>query len=74
MTTAADMVALYIDAEAKVLKGLTVRFGDRMLTRVNLPEIRAGRHEWEARAAAETAAAAGRRGGGFKIADFRSCE
>lgn len=68
MTTATDMVAFYTAAEAKVLKGQTIRHGDRQLTLANLQEIRDGRREWEARVARESGS-----GGGFKAADFRSC-
>lgn len=69
MSTATEMLAAYIAAETAVLKGLSVRFGDRMLTRANLPEIIAGRKEWERRVADETAAAAGR-SNGYAVADF----
>jgi len=61
MTTAAEMVQLYTDAEAKVLKGQTVKMNGRELTRANLAEIRAGRREWEAKAATAAAKAAGKR-------------
>ncbi len=67
--TAAEMVALYIQAEQSVLKGKSVRMGDRMLGKEDLGEIRAGRKEWEAK----DARIAGR-GGNFKAADFRVCE
>ncbi|RZZ81951.1 primosomal replication protein PriB/PriC domain protein [Pseudoxanthomonas winnipegensis] len=56
MATALDMVTLYTNAEQKVLSGQRVRFGDRELTYANLPEIRAGRQEWERRAALEASA------------------
>lgn len=69
MTTAAEMVQIYIDAEQKVLKGVEVRMGDRWLKRSDLDMIRAGRKEWEVRAAAE---ASGRRGG-FKAVSFSGC-
>jgi len=59
MSTATDMLAAYLDAEAAVLAGKEVRFQDRMLRREDLPEIRAGRREWEQRVAAESATAAG---------------
>lgn len=70
MSTATDMLAAYQQAELKLLKGQTVKFGDRQLTMVNLPEVQAGRREWERRVASETAAAAGR-GVGISLADFR---
>jgi hypothetical protein len=69
MSTATSMLQFYLDAEAKVLKGLSVRMGDRQLTRANLAEIQAGRREWESKVARESGA-----GGGFKAADFRGCE
>lgn len=52
----------YIAAEVAVLKGQAVEFGGRKLTLANLPEIRKGRQEWEQRASAEAAAAAGQSG------------
>lgn len=69
MTTAADMVAFYIDAEVKVLSGQAVTFRGRVLTRANLAEIRAGRQEWEAKA---RSAIARTRGGSahYSLADF----
>ncbi|PBJ83717.1 primosomal replication protein PriB/PriC domain protein [Lysobacteraceae bacterium NML93-0399] len=66
MATAREMLDLYTTAEANVLKGQRVRFGDRELTRANLEEIRAGRREWQARVDAEA-----RRGrSGWAVADF----
>lgn len=56
MPTAAEMLAKYLDAEARILSGQTFRFGDRMVTRADLAEIRKGRQEWERKAADETAA------------------
>lgn len=47
MPTAQEMVDLYIDAEAKVLKGQSVEMGGRKLTRADLVQIREGRKEWE---------------------------
>lgn len=69
MSTATEMRDLYIAAEAAVLKGQSVRFGERMLTRADLAEIIAGRREWERRAAAEATSAAGGTAG-VAIADF----
>lgn len=68
MSTATEMLQRYLDAEASVLKGQSVRMGERMLTKADLAEIQAGRREWETKVARETS-----RGGGFKAADFRSC-
>ncbi len=47
------MVAFYTDAELRVLKGQRVRLGERDLTYADLAEIRAGRQEWERKAAAD---------------------
>ncbi len=60
----------YVAAELAVLQGQSFRFGERMLTRADLVEIRAGRREWEGRVAAETAAAAGG-SSGVALASFR---
>lgn len=55
MSTATDMLARYLAAEAALLDGKEVRFGDRTLKSEDLIEIRRGRQEWEARVAAENA-------------------
>lgn len=60
MSQATDMLQLYTDAEAKVLAGQSVAWGDRTLTRANLAEIRAGRAEWQRAVSAENARNAGR--------------
>lgn len=61
----------YIAAELAVLAGQAFEFNGRRLTRVDLVEIRAGRKEWEKRAADEAAAAAGRTGPlRYSAADF----
>ena len=71
MATASDMVDLYIAAEMAVLQGRSFAWGDgRSLTRVDLPEIRKGRQEWEARLAGEAATATGRSGPRVLLADF----
>lgn len=72
MSTATDMRDAYIAAEVAVLKGQTYRFGERQLTLANLPEIRAGRVEWEVRVATEQRIAARQRGGviGFSVSGF----
>lgn len=62
MSTATDMRDAYLAAELQLLKGQSVRFGDKMLTLANLKEITDGRKDWERRANAEAAAAAGQRG------------
>ena len=66
MATASEMLQLYLDAEASVLKGQSVRMGDRMLTKADLAQIQAGRKEWQARVDREAG-----RGGALKAADFR---
>jgi len=58
MTTATDMLAKYMTAESAVLEGRDVSFGDRRLSMVDLPQIIAGRKEWEQRVAAESMLAA----------------
>jgi hypothetical protein len=49
MSTATEMLQKYIDAEAAVLQGQQVRFGERFLSRADLAEIRVGRLEWQRR-------------------------
>lgn len=70
MSTATDMVALYIDAEKKVLQGKTVSIGGRSMSRENLNEIRAGRREWENKVNSEKAKS---QGGSslYSVADWR---
>lgn len=82
MTTLAEalaMLAKYIEAEAAVLEGKTIRLGtggtgiDRQWASEDLPEIRKGRQEWEGRVATLQAAADGvPRFGGvrFSVASF----
>lgn len=53
MTTATDMLAAYLAAEAAVLQGKEARVGDRSYKSEDLPAIREGRKEWEARVSAE---------------------
>ena len=74
MTTSSEMIDKYKAAEIAVLEGQEVRFGERMLRMADLPEIRAGRAEWERRAASEAAGALGRKsfgGLGVSLANFR---
>lgn len=47
MSSASEMYQLYLDAEKKILLGQSVRFGERLLTRADLAEVRKGRIEWE---------------------------
>jgi hypothetical protein len=54
MSQTTDMRDAYLAAELDLLRyGKASAFGDRSLTTADLPEIIAGRKEWEARAAAE---------------------
>lgn len=69
LSTATDMLAQYLAAEAALLKGQSFRFGERMVTRADLEQIQKGRREWEARVAAEQRAAAGH-SSGVALADF----
>lgn len=54
MTTATDMLAAYLAAEAAVLQGKEVRIGERAYRSEDLEAIRAGRKEWEAKVSAES--------------------
>lgn len=59
MSTATTMYAAYLAAETAILEGKEASIGDRRVRLEDLSEVRAGRKEWEARVAAETARAAG---------------
>jgi len=65
MSTATDMLARYLAAEQAVLEGKTVKFGERLLGMEDLAEIRAGRQEWERKAASEAAGTSAPRIGGI---------
>ncbi|AZR24385.1 primosomal replication protein PriB/PriC domain protein [Xanthomonas vasicola] len=67
MKTAQEMLTTYQQAEIAVLQGQSVRFGERMLTRADLAEIRKGRQEWQA--AVDRVAQPGRRAR-WATADF----
>jgi hypothetical protein len=45
--TAADMVALYIEAEKDVLAGKSVSINGKMMSTEDLEQIRKGRMEWQ---------------------------
>lgn len=65
-TTAQQMLDFYTDAEVAVLKGQSVRLGERHLTLADLEQIREGRREWQATVNREA-----RRGSaGYATADF----
>jgi hypothetical protein len=70
LSTAIDMVALYIAAEQAVLAGKSYSVNGRQLSRENLTEIRQGRREWEQRVIEESAAT---QGGSalYSVADWR---
>lgn len=67
MTTAQEMLDFYTAAELAVLKGQSVKFGERQLTRADLSEIRKGRQEWQA--TVDRDSLRGRRAG-WATADF----
>lgn len=74
MTDPDTMLAKYITAEAAILEGKEVRFGDRTLRMEDLAEVRKGRQEWEARVIAKANNAARRptfAGLGIAHANFR---
>jgi len=70
MTTATDMLTKYITAEAAILDGQQVRFGERILTRANLLEVQQGRREWERRVDAESRIAIGGTSPRYQTPDF----
>lgn len=70
MSTATEMLAAYIAAEAAVLQGQAITVAGRSLTRSNLAEIRHGRAEWQRAVTAEQVAAAGHSTSRFSQADF----
>jgi hypothetical protein len=67
MSTNSELLALYVDAEKKILLGQDVSFGDRRLGMPDLQFVQAERRRLQSLVAAE-----GGQGGGFRIADFRS--
>lgn len=64
--TAQEMLDMYLQAEADVLAGKDVQFNGRRVVMADLPQIRAGRVEWERRVAQQ------QRGGrpGYSLATF----
>lgn len=73
MTTATEMLDKYLAAEQALLDGKSVSFKGRTLSYENLPEIRAGRMEWEARVKSEQASPAvkSKQIGGLSVAVAR---
>lgn len=65
MSTATDMLALYLDAEKRILKGQVVKMGERNLTMANLADVVAERKQWERRVASEN-----NKGRGYSLASF----
>jgi hypothetical protein len=65
MSTNSDLLALYVDAEKKILGGQDVQFGDRRLGMPDLQFVQAERKRLQSVVAAENG------GGGFRTADFR---
>lgn len=65
MSTATEMLQLYLDAEKSVLKGQSVRMGERQLTKADLATIVAERKNWQSQVARENGH------GSFKAVDFR---
>lgn len=63
MSIASDRLALYLDAEAKILKGQRVKFDSggitREITRADLREIREGIIFWQKQVNAENSTATG---------------
>jgi len=51
ITQIQDMLDRYLAAEQALLEGKNFMWGNRLLQRENLAEIRAGRQEWEAKLA-----------------------
>lgn len=70
MSTASDLLALYLAAEAKILAGQSASIGDRSLTLANLAEVRKERQNLERRVDAETRATSGSTGARHQLADF----
>jgi len=70
MSTATDMLSLYIEAEKAVLSGKEFMMNGRRLVREDLAQIRQGRQEWQRAVNAEQA----RSNGGsasFSLAEFK---
>jgi hypothetical protein len=67
--TNAERLQLYLDAEAKILAGQSVRMGDRQLQRADLLAVQKQIAVLQTAVNRETANAAGR-GGRFSQADF----
>lgn len=66
MSTNSELLALYVDAEKKILGGQYVQFGERKLGMPDLQFVQTERRRLQAAVAAENS-----QGGGIKVADFR---
>lgn len=65
MSTNSELLALYIDAEKKILAGQYVQFGERKLGMPDLQFVQAERRRLQSAVAAENSS------GGVRLADFR---
>jgi hypothetical protein len=70
MSTATDMLQKYLDAEAAILSGQSVRFGERMLTRADLAMVQKGRQGWQRIVDAENRIAKGGTSTRYMTPDF----
>lgn len=66
--SAQDMLDKYLAAEMAVLDGKETMFNGRKVVMADLPQIIAGRKEWERRVSAQAAAAQG--SPGYALATF----
>lgn len=73
MSTTAERLALYLNAEAKILAGQSVSFGDRQLTRADLAEVRRGIASLEARQLREVRCRGGRGSLSAATVSFGGC-
>lgn len=71
MSTASDLLALYLAAEEKILSGQSGSIGDRQLTMADLAEVRKERQNLERRVAGETRTNLGSPGARHQLAEFR---
>jgi len=69
MSTASELLPLYVEAEKRILKGQSYEFAGRTWTGANLSEIRKERERLERRVFAEQRAAKGKRT--HSLATFR---
>lgn len=69
MSTARELLPLYVEAEKRILKGQSYEFAGRTWTGADLSEIRKERERLERRVFAEDQAAKGRRT--HSLATFR---